>query len=388
MSKKKPRQPLRELVLESIRREIAGCCKVGDCLPPEASLSKRFGVSLITLREAVSILCHEGWLERKQGSGVYVLDRSRRQWVGILTTLDLAPARPPRHWMRMIQTFQERLWSQGYRCRVYLGRNQSADQRTAPPEFLSDVAEGRLCGVLAAATPPDSAWMKPLMEQHVPVVGGVSYAYGVDPGGQRSVVRMGVQHLHEIGCRRIALIGADSERTRPAGQPPLAGILEAELQAEGLPFFPAWCRTELRATQEGGGWEVFRDLWRARADKPDGLVVTDEVLFQDACLALLNMRIRVPEDLHVVAHASRGAAVSAPFPVARIESDSEAEALGMADLLIRLMRNEPPDQPRVVVECKLVTPYGHAEHAVGVATVADAAGATIEDGTLESIRGA
>lgn len=58
---------------DQIREEIEkGKWAVGDRLPSERELSIQFGVSRMTLRQAVQTLADEGILERKIGSGTYV----------------------------------------------------------------------------------------------------------------------------------------------------------------------------------------------------------------------------------------------------------------------------------------------------------------------------
>lgn len=49
-----------------------GFWKIGDRLPSERELSLQFGVSRMTLRQAIQTLADEGILERKIGSGTYV----------------------------------------------------------------------------------------------------------------------------------------------------------------------------------------------------------------------------------------------------------------------------------------------------------------------------
>ncbi|HIY56965.1 MAG TPA: GntR family transcriptional regulator [Candidatus Tetragenococcus pullicola] len=46
--------------------------EIGDRLPSERELSEKFGVSRMTLRQAIQTLADEGILERKIGSGTYV----------------------------------------------------------------------------------------------------------------------------------------------------------------------------------------------------------------------------------------------------------------------------------------------------------------------------
>ena len=44
----------------------------GERLPSEPALAKRFGVSRTTIREVMSQLEAEGFIQRRQGSGTYV----------------------------------------------------------------------------------------------------------------------------------------------------------------------------------------------------------------------------------------------------------------------------------------------------------------------------
>ncbi|KAF1295767.1 GntR family transcriptional regulator [Enterococcus sp. JM4C] len=58
---------------DQLKEEIEnGLWKIGDRLPSERELSVKFGVSRMTLRQAIQTLSDEGILERKIGSGTYV----------------------------------------------------------------------------------------------------------------------------------------------------------------------------------------------------------------------------------------------------------------------------------------------------------------------------
>jgi DNA-binding FadR family transcriptional regulator len=72
-------QRLYRQIADQLRALIAkGEFAVGDRLPAERDLSKHLGVSRPSVREALIALEVEGWVEVRTGSGVYVLDRSRR----------------------------------------------------------------------------------------------------------------------------------------------------------------------------------------------------------------------------------------------------------------------------------------------------------------------
>lgn len=65
--------PLYKQVVESIRRDIhLGLFKAGQQIPTEPELEKKYGVSRVTVRNAVLELVKEGLLVRYQGKGTFV----------------------------------------------------------------------------------------------------------------------------------------------------------------------------------------------------------------------------------------------------------------------------------------------------------------------------
>lgn len=71
------RAGLIDQVIEQLRAQITcGSWAIGHRIPTEAELSQLTGTSRNTVREAVQSLVHAGLLERRQGSGTYVLANS------------------------------------------------------------------------------------------------------------------------------------------------------------------------------------------------------------------------------------------------------------------------------------------------------------------------
>lgn len=65
--------PIYIQIHNDIKRSIeSGKWKIGDRIPSERELAVDFGVSRMTLRQAVQTLVDEGILERHVGSGTYV----------------------------------------------------------------------------------------------------------------------------------------------------------------------------------------------------------------------------------------------------------------------------------------------------------------------------
>ena len=73
-----PRVNLSEIIADKIHQDILdGKLNSGDRLPPHEVLCERWGVSRVTLREALKKLDTKGLIEIHQGKGTYVRDYNR-----------------------------------------------------------------------------------------------------------------------------------------------------------------------------------------------------------------------------------------------------------------------------------------------------------------------
>jgi DNA-binding LacI/PurR family transcriptional regulator len=181
------------------------------------------------------------------------------------------------------------------------------------------------------------------------------------------MVARAVRHLRGQGCRRIAMLSWGHDGLRPA--------LRDVLDRCGLSYRPAWVRGDLHPMLSGAGWEEFREIWTAHREKPDGLLVTDDVLFEEVCVAIRELGIRVPDELRIVTHANKGANRRYPFPVTLAQRDTRRYAEALGETLLKRMRGEP------VVPAIAAFPFEMVEsdaapaasnEAAGVAAVSDA----------------
>ncbi len=67
--------------LENLLREKinSGAFSPGDRLPTESELIRQYGISRITVRQALTLLAEEGLIERRQGRGTFVAERKTRR---------------------------------------------------------------------------------------------------------------------------------------------------------------------------------------------------------------------------------------------------------------------------------------------------------------------
>lgn len=61
------------LIADELRAEIGRDYQVDDQLPTKMELVRRFGVAVNTVERAIEVLRLEGYVESRQGSGMYVI---------------------------------------------------------------------------------------------------------------------------------------------------------------------------------------------------------------------------------------------------------------------------------------------------------------------------
>lgn len=77
-------RPLWSQIDDDIREKIdSGEYKVGDILPPEMQLVDIYGVSRITIRQAMDNLMKDRYIERRRGKGTIVVEREKRVYTSM-----------------------------------------------------------------------------------------------------------------------------------------------------------------------------------------------------------------------------------------------------------------------------------------------------------------
>jgi len=218
-------------------------------------------------------------------------------------------------------------------------------------EFVEDARANKLRGVAVVLGVRHREWLEPIQRNKVPVVGPGEYEQGVD-NGNLEMVRQGTRRLLEAGRRKIAFM-AWQEKDNGGGW---VQCFKSSLRAAGAPIREEWIRHQVHPSQPGAGWEEFREIWLASSDRPDGLLVCDDLLMRDATPAICEAQVRVPEKLMIVAHANHGSGIHYPFPVWQMEYDPDEHARLLGEMLVKLMRKETVNPRRVTLPFRWVSP--------------------------------
>ena len=266
---------------------------------------------------------------------------------------DLSDPRLSFFFVRVSQRLRVFFRNQGYRCRLYAGHTSAADitPTLSCTEFVDAAQANQLCGVAVVLGAQTPEWTKPVLQNRVPVVGPPEYERGVETNNQ-DMVRQGAERLIREGRRKIAFMGWQAEENGGGW----VQVFKASLRKAGVPIRDEWIRHQVHPSQPGAGWEEFREIWMASGEKPDGLLVTDDLLMRDSTAAICETRVRVPEQLMIVTHANRGSGIYYPFPVWQMEYDPDEYARMTGEMLVALMRKETPDRRRLTLPFRWVTP--------------------------------
>lgn len=359
------RNRMAQQVADHVQGLVRKSLKPGDKLDSERQLADSLGVSLPTVREALSILAEQGLIERRHGSGTYVLDPNANRHVAVLMELDIGHPRTSFFYTRLVQSVRLQLEEKGFNVRLYTGHTAPGTEfyGLTCRDFLQDTQDNRISAVVAIALPYLPSWTQPLIELGIPLVGG-EYAFPFGPIlDQQSIIRAGVRRLAESGRTRLAMIGG--------GGGEVTSVFKDALGEYGLEYRAEWAPdTGGQPAASGLGWRLFRTVWEARLVKPDGLLVMDDMLFQDAAMAMLEADVRVPSDLLVVTESNRGSSIHYPFPVIRLENDPDAFARAYAGLVTALLRQEAIPEPHARIPFRIVEPGMKEEESAGRERVA------------------
>jgi DNA-binding LacI/PurR family transcriptional regulator len=343
---------------ERLRQHVRTDMAAGDMLGSVRNLAKDWGVSIAVVRAAQALLCQEGVLEVRQGKGVRVTGGAGRRRVGLYSELDLLHPRASSFHAVVMRLVRDELERRGVQTECYLGRTQPGDilQEPTCPRFLDDLANHRLDGVVFVDRPVTGPWDQLVRDLHIPRV-GAGTDYGID-FDYAAFVREGLRQLALQGSRRVAMLSwadASAEDAFLATAPDL-----------GLAMRPGWLRHDLHPQHAGAGWEEFREVWAAHAEKPDGLLVCDDVLFAEAATAMAEVGIRVPEQLRVVSHRNEGDTRRWPFPVTWIEFSPGRAAEALVTMILNLLTGEAPPPCQMRLPFAVVEPERQAASPPGI----------------------
>lgn len=308
-------------IVTRMRQDVlSGRCAPGSLLPPRVELIARFGSTSATVQRAIDILRSQGFVRTNGARGTRVTERPPHLYEYAMVFRDGAQGAFRNRLYQMLVGEAARYNGsdeEPRRIRVYCGVENHVDS----PGLNALVAALRaqsLAGVIAPENPQATGLAQTALGEY-PALPRVTLTGSHQDTGRRwghvafgPWYERGLDTLRECGRQRIAVL---SGYPSPAGLEDELGRLIA---VRGLETRPYWL---LRAPLDGA--ECARNIMRllfsgAAGERPDGLLITNDTLVEDAVAGVVAAGIRVPEHLTIVAHCNFPWQVVSAVPVLRI----------------------------------------------------------------------
>lgn len=349
--------PKYRTIASALLKEIRETMAVGTKLPSETMLAERYKVHVLTVREALRLLQEGGVIQRQRAIGTTVVNPFGGNWVTILCEMNVFSPNSRSLFQRSVIYHLRRFLSQaGLPSRVSIGESEPGEQsgKFTSLDFVADVEAGRLAGVIALSTLSDEWWMQKLQRQGVPVVGSNAHYPNCVIFDAWEDLSKAFRRLLDLGRSKIAYIGWMEVVNEHPVDERLHNALEELERCYPVTLRKKWIKGDIHPVNAGAGWDEFREVWGSYDEKPDGLIIDNEHLLPDIEMALTQMNIKVPEDLVIVCHRTRGNERVPKFPMVFQENDPNLFAYRMSEHFLRLYRGEKVFNPIVTVPRLLI----------------------------------
>lgn len=343
--------PLYLQIIDEIKSKIAAKkLKPGDQLGSHAELAEEYGVSLITIKKALTTLIQQGVLYSRVGKGTYVAQGMPNGHAEHHPTIGLVlqDIRSP-FFSRVMHSVEDAAYELGYHVLISNSSGKAEKEEAQIARFRAFGVNGMIIASMSHkyhATPT----IRKLLNETFPFV-MVSYIADEDipyvgcnheQGGF-----IATEHLIRLGYKKIAYISG--ERGNLVGELRLKGFVAAmkkhgrRLDRRFLYHLPH--KGERYDYQSGH--EIGTKVARGKI-KPDAVFVYNDLSalgFQDAILAA---GVRVPEDVAIVGFDDIDRGEYAAVPLTTIRQPSDLIGKQAMELLFQMMEKKETQKRRIL----------------------------------------
>lgn len=341
---------------------LSGTLSPGSRLPPSNEIAQHWSVSATAVQKAMRRLSTAGLVNRERKSGTIVRNRKERAVIGLVIGPSLADETA--HYYRALATILEALLNEdGFACRIYDGvhpMSLPASRDYRPIDMLkTDMVYYPFKGIVFIATGyynPVKLLPEPLphVKLQYPPLSSTDVPISSD-----SYLKEVLHFLAGKQHKRILIVSTIAELDTPTlDQESLQRIsIPPGLHIDQLPL----CTHAGRGHHmEKLGFDRMLETiaqWKKHPEqKPDTVVVSDDIVARGVCMALLKSQIQVPAELEVIVKASEAVVLHYGMPVIRYETSTKTTARFLVSLLWKRMTGEPEPKQQFTSSGKLILP--------------------------------
>jgi DNA-binding LacI/PurR family transcriptional regulator len=325
-----------------------GTLPAGTNIPATNAMAAAWGVFPNTVNIALEPLVKEGLLDRRQNRGTRVLDGHQKiRRLGIYENFGSIPA-SDRDFLVSLQVELARvLEKQNAELKIWVEIKKSP--KSLPENLIDACAKREIDGIVTSH--PSKQILKAMKSLPVPFAALTSYRDCPARVEFRyaDFVESAVRRLAERGAQRVGVISnvIPEPATEIYNRQDVSHFYEifAETAASlGLETHPEWiihpASSKGKFEIERFGYEAMKTLW-SRRKRPDGLFIYPHTAVRGSLTALLELGVKIPEELQLVAHGNIETPILTPYPVDWISSSSHEIVLSMVKQIQSILDGQP-----------------------------------------------
>ncbi len=326
-------------VLAHLRKQIiTGQLKPGDRFPTRLEMCSKFSLAAETIQKIFDTLIADGFATARGMAGTLVADTPPHLCSYGLVFANQAAGQG---WTR----FETAIFNEataldnGFDPRFHFYRKISYPSDYQDHSILiEDVRASRVAGLIFV-NPPVRNTIDQIQTEApgIPCVGIMTQPMPSVPAvnlvGMTDKV---MSYLFNRGRRRVAFL-SNSNFGRLTEQ--FEQSLLAEMRAHGLSTKPEWMQ-QVHLDYPAAARNLTRLLFSHPEDRPDAFFISDDNLVEPASIGMLDAKVRVPEDVEVIAHCNFPWPTPSAVLCQRIGYDAREIITTCIDLIHRIRKNE------------------------------------------------
>ena len=341
-------KPLYKQIYEDIINQIrSGKLKVGDKLETQHELVKKYDVSLITVKKALSDLISEGILFARVGKGSFVarrpskIDHSKRLTIAyILKDLDNP------YYQNIVSSIESNLSNNDCNMMLYSSDNRRDREEQKIRYFIDMGVSGLILGSMSHI-PFTSSLINELHEKQFPFV---MVSYTDDPSicfigtNQEKGGFIATEHLINTGYSDIGYV--NGEEGNLVGEARKRGYAKA-LTEYDLPVNENYLyRIKIKGKRDDfkSGYDVGVEFCN-RSERPHAMFIYNDLSALGFIDALAEFGLKVPEDVAIIGFDDIAIGRSSANHLTSVHQPTDKIGKLAVENLLKMIHGEIPDAP-------------------------------------------
>lgn len=303
---KKPETFSNQILLHFEKKIYDGSLQEGDRIPSTTALANQFGVNPETVQTGLKRLMERGLIERTRGKGTFVRKGYDSRSVGLVFGQEIFTDPDTVFYSLFLKELRDLFEREGWNYQYFVTTRDGGYDRTFHT-LEESVQKGDLQAIVEFCT---NGFVHSWIESSpIPSPGkSVMIDY-------YDFTTQGLRYLIDLGFRNITLIHKiDEDSSDPINRAIADVYAESGLNQGAIEAI--YCDSKQK-----DGYLVTKKLMQ-EGRRPDAMLFGFDCIFRGGLYALLEMGIKIPDDIAVLTHSNKGIEIFSHIPLTKLEFDA------------------------------------------------------------------